>query len=346
MADYAFGEVTRLLYDAIWNEFCDWGVELAKVRLADESLPDADREATWWALVEALDTYLRLLHPVMPFVTEALWAAIPHRATDPGLLIVARWPGRGSATRGRGRGRALIDLVRDLRNARATAKLPAGGRGWSGVHVPTELGRTFEALRPAIERLARARPLGPGLTPEALAAVRAPGGLTVVAAAGDIEARSGRARPTPDGQRPRAGPAGTELAEAEGWLAAARERLANEAFMAKAPPGGRRGRPRPRSRARRAGRAAARRPGRLTARRVSGPRDHLVRRDHRQVVGRVARLGHDPAVDGAQAAAEHVVDPVRAARAPPGSPGWIPTALKASSNASRVPQLRRLDRPR
>ena len=83
MADFAFGEVTRLLYDAIWNEFCDWGVELAKVRLADESLPAATREATWWALVEALDTYLRLLHPVMPFVTEALWGAIPHRASDP-----------------------------------------------------------------------------------------------------------------------------------------------------------------------------------------------------------------------------------------------------------------------
>ena len=38
MADYAFGEVTRLLYDAIWSEFCDWGLELAKVRLADERL--------------------------------------------------------------------------------------------------------------------------------------------------------------------------------------------------------------------------------------------------------------------------------------------------------------------
>ena len=55
----------------------------------------ADREATWWTLVEVLDTYLRLLHPVMPFVTEALWAALPHRASDPDLLIVARWPAAG-----------------------------------------------------------------------------------------------------------------------------------------------------------------------------------------------------------------------------------------------------------
>ena len=47
------------------------------------------------ALVEALDTYLRLLHPVMPFITERLWAAIPHRPEDPALLIVARWPVAG-----------------------------------------------------------------------------------------------------------------------------------------------------------------------------------------------------------------------------------------------------------
>ena len=104
MAGYAFGEVTRILYDAIWSEFCDWGLELAKVRLADESLPAEEREATWWTLVDALDAYLRLLHPVMPFVTEALWAAIPHRASDPELLIVARWPAAGNATSGSRRG--------------------------------------------------------------------------------------------------------------------------------------------------------------------------------------------------------------------------------------------------
>ena len=84
MADFNFGEVTRLLYEAIWNEYCDWGLELAKVRLADTRLPDADREATWWALVEALDTYLRLLHPVMPFITETLWERAPAPRDRPG----------------------------------------------------------------------------------------------------------------------------------------------------------------------------------------------------------------------------------------------------------------------
>ncbi len=108
MAQYAFGEVTRLVYEAIWSEFCDWGLELAKVRLTDPELPDDVREATWWTLVEVLDTYLRLLHPVMPFVTEALWAAIPHRATR------SRAPHRGPLagrrrTGPRGGGRARCD---------------------------------------------------------------------------------------------------------------------------------------------------------------------------------------------------------------------------------------------
>ena len=51
-----------------------------------------EREATWWTLVDVLDTYLRLLHPIMPFVTEAIWARLPHVAGDPELLIVADWP--------------------------------------------------------------------------------------------------------------------------------------------------------------------------------------------------------------------------------------------------------------
>ncbi len=236
MADYAFGEVTRLLYDAIWNEYCDWGLELAKVRLTDESLPAEAREATWWTLVDVLDTYLRLLHPVMPFITEALWGAIPHRASDPGLLIVARWPGVVEqdllieAQVG-----ALIDLVTEIRNARSSARLPAAAWLETQAVVSPALGPAFEALRPAIERLARARPLHRALTPEALHAASRPGDLAVIVGGGEIEAAV----------RPTAVDDGTEalerdrlehdLAEAEGWLAAARERLANEAFVARAP---------------------------------------------------------------------------------------------------------------
>jgi valyl-tRNA synthetase len=236
MAAFAFGEVTRILYEAIWSEYCDWGLELAKVRLSDPSLDEAEREATWWTLVEVLDTYVRLLHPVMPFVTEALWGALPHRTTDPGLLIVARWPGVGerdvAAEREVG---ALIDLVTEIRNARASAKLPAGDWLETLVFVPVALGPTFEGLRPAVERLARARPLRRELTPEALEAATEPGDLAVIVAGGEVE---GAIRPSASDttagalERDRLA---RDLVEAEGWLAAARERLANDSFVARAP---------------------------------------------------------------------------------------------------------------
>ena len=236
MAGFAFGEVTRLVYEAIWNEYCDWGLEFAKVRLTGERTTDDEREATWWTLVEVLDTYLRLLHPVMPFVTEALWAGLPHRSSDPELLIVARWPGVSERdTAAEAEVGALIDLVGEIRNARASAKLPAGDWLETLVYVPVRLGPTFEALRPAVERLARARPLDRELTPEALAAASRPGDLTVIVGGGELEARI----------RPAASHAGMdglererlerELADAEGWLSAARDRLANDAFVARAP---------------------------------------------------------------------------------------------------------------
>ncbi|HWH24964.1 MAG TPA: valine--tRNA ligase, partial [Candidatus Limnocylindria bacterium] len=87
-AEFQFGEATRLLYDAIWSEYCDWYLELAKVQLAQP----ARRAATWQVLVWVLDRYLRLLHPVMPHITEEMWSRLPHAATDGELLIVAGWP--------------------------------------------------------------------------------------------------------------------------------------------------------------------------------------------------------------------------------------------------------------
>ena len=238
LAEFTFAEVTRALYDGIWSEFCDWGLELAKIRLADTMLPAAEREATWWTLVEALDGYLRLLHPVMPFVTEELWAALPHRATDPELLIVARWPGLGKRDIAvESEVDVLVELVRGIRNARSEAHVEPASWLPVGVALPVALGPAFEALRPAIERLARARPLERYLTREALHGAMGSGGALAVIA-GDVEAMiavAGR-----DGASAHAGADRVrlerELAEAEGYLAAARERLANDAFTAKAPP--------------------------------------------------------------------------------------------------------------
>ena len=237
MADYAFAEVTRLLYDAIWSEYCDWGLEFAKVRLADESLSPEAHEATWWTLVEVLDSYLRLLHPVMPFITEALWASLPHRASDPPLLIVARWPGVGERDAVSERDvESLIGLVRGIRNARSEARIEPALWLPVDVAVPPALGDTFVGLAPAIERLARARPLARRLTTEDLRP-STDGSTDLFVDSGDVQAivRSSTAATDVDAAARDRARLERELEEADGRLAAVRGRLADQSFTSKAP---------------------------------------------------------------------------------------------------------------
>ena len=234
IAEFQFGAVTRALYEGIWSEFCDWGIELAKVRLADPDATPAERRATWWVLVEAVDRYLRLLHPVMPFVTEAIWAALPHAVDDPDLLIIAAWPAATDADPGvDATVGQVIETIVAIRNARAQAEQPAGA--WLETHVvaPGEIHAAFEQVAPAIARLARARPLV--LHRSAAALDRTSGALEVVLPAGDVEALilpPATADETSDRDRERAV---RELAEAETHLAAARARLANREFTERAP---------------------------------------------------------------------------------------------------------------
>ena len=87
--EYRFGEIARELYNFFWNEFCNWYIELSKGVLSGD-----DAQAKLQAqrnLVFVLDTALRLLHPVMPFVTEAIWGHLPVEK-DADALMVANWP--------------------------------------------------------------------------------------------------------------------------------------------------------------------------------------------------------------------------------------------------------------
>ena len=202
------------------------------MRLADESLEAADREATWWSLVEALDTYLRLLHPVMPFITERLWGALPRDADDPELLIVASWPTSGARDEAiEAEVGALVELVRAVRNARADAKLEPAAWLPLDVFVEPGLVASLDVLQPALERLARARPLRRHATRDALHEAN---GLAVIAGPAEAVVGTGAADPAAaDADRARLE---KELADAERLWEAARARLGNEAFMAKAPP--------------------------------------------------------------------------------------------------------------
>ena len=87
---FEFGELTRVLYAFVWNEFCDWYIEFSKSRLADDAAPE-DRLRCQRNLVFVLDCILRLLHPIMPFLTEELYADLPMDKTAAHLMMTP-WP--------------------------------------------------------------------------------------------------------------------------------------------------------------------------------------------------------------------------------------------------------------
>ena len=84
---FEFGEAGRLLYRFIWDDFCDWYIEMSKETLAGGD--EAAKLTTRSILVYVLDNTLRLLHPIMPFVTEEIWQSVPHVGES---LVVATYP--------------------------------------------------------------------------------------------------------------------------------------------------------------------------------------------------------------------------------------------------------------
>jgi len=124
---YEFGEAARDLYDFFWSEFCDWYIELSKARLASDD--PVERLAVQRNLVFVLDRALRLLHPMMPFVTEEIWRKLPRTCADaPPSLMVAAWPEASmlasfldeEAERSVSR---LIEVITGIRAVRARYKL-------------------------------------------------------------------------------------------------------------------------------------------------------------------------------------------------------------------------------
>jgi len=233
-----FGAAARVAYDGLWGAFADWYVETAKVRLGDPRAGDEAREPTWSVLAWVLDAYLRLLHPFMPFVTEEAWSHLPHRASDGPFLMVSRWPGPedveaaraladGAEARAVG---GLIDLIRAIRNARLDAGIEPGR--WLPASIaaarPDSLA-VAEALRPAVERLARVRPLRLLADPVELPPA-GDGTLTVLA--GDLETRLSTEGAIGGSERLRLE---RELGAAQAALSRAESRLADHEFTARAP---------------------------------------------------------------------------------------------------------------
>jgi valyl-tRNA synthetase len=235
---FRFGDVTRVLYDAIWNEYCDWYLEIAKVQLGPDQ-PVERRVATWQVLVWVLDRYLRALHPVMPFITESIWQRLPHAGDDPELLIVADWPGpaaaRGLVVSGDAAAvEALLDIVRAIRNARAEAGVEPGTWLQAELVLPDPaIAAAYEALAEPVSRLARVRRVTVASSAADGDHDPAPDTADAISViSGTSEARLSRG--TGDLERERARLT-RELAEARSLLDAAQARLANASFVSRAP---------------------------------------------------------------------------------------------------------------
>jgi valyl-tRNA synthetase len=230
-AAFQFAEASRILHTAVWSEYCDWYLELAKVRLAASADPAA-RVATWQVLAWVLDRYLRMLHPIMPHITEEIWGRLPHRPDDGDLLVTAAWPARDQPGPDADEVQAaavadLLELVTQIRNARADAGIEPGTWLQADLRFDDEReAEVFEALADMVARLARVRPalLPAGSSPS--------DGAALVVVSRGAEARlSVRAE---DRERDRTR-LQKELDETERLLASTRAKLANEAFVSRAP---------------------------------------------------------------------------------------------------------------
>lgn len=119
---YEFGEVGRELYNFIWDDFCSWYIEMAKLPLYGED--EAAKKTTRSVLAYVLDQTMRLLHPFMPFVTEEIWQHLPHEGES---ITVAAWPTvrpEFDFEAEAGDMKLLMDIIRSVRNIRAEVNTP------------------------------------------------------------------------------------------------------------------------------------------------------------------------------------------------------------------------------
>ncbi|SDK63322.1 valine--tRNA ligase [Streptomyces indicus] len=211
--DYQFSKLSEALYHFAWDEVFDWYVELTKTTFMAGG---QEAEDTKRVLGEVLDVTLKLLHPVVPFVTETLWTTL----TGGESLVIADWP-KDSGFRDPAAEKEIEtvqSLITEVRRFRTDQGLQPGQK------VPARLdltGTGLEAHEPAIRQLLRLQPEGEAFS--ATATLPVAGATVALDLSGTIDVAAERKRLAKD------------LAAAEKEVAAANGKLGNEAFLAKAP---------------------------------------------------------------------------------------------------------------
>jgi valyl-tRNA synthetase len=125
LANYAFNEAAHLLYHFVWHELCDWYIELAKQRLRGNGIPRLTAQHT---LATVLDQTLRLLHPLIPFITEELWQHLPLASES---LVIASYPTADTTyidVTAESQMQLLMDIVSAIRTMRGEVRLAPSQR--------------------------------------------------------------------------------------------------------------------------------------------------------------------------------------------------------------------------
>lgn len=221
---YDIGEGARVLYDFIWNELCDWYIELVKPRLYGR-LGEESRYSAQYVLWYVLKNTLKLLHPYMPFITEDIWQSLPHEGPS---IMVAPWPKPEGflALEAEKAMETVMAVITEIRTMRSEKNVEPGRKISAILQANSELLPILAEAEGSIKNLAGLESLtldeGQQRQEKALSAVV--GGINIylpLADLVDLEAEIARIK--------------KDLAEAEREQKRAEGKLKNEGFLSKAP---------------------------------------------------------------------------------------------------------------
>ena len=231
MKEFQFGEAQRVIHDFLWNEYCDWYIEMAKTRMRSGG---QDAHTPLPVLAYVLERVLRLLHPFMPFVTEEVWQnlvrVLPAEPDRPDALIVAPYPRPDESLideQAESEMGSVIEVIRAVRNLRAEFRIDVTASLRATVDAPL-LAPTLEAEAATIRSQAGVDPLtigadGDGTSGGDSVALVLTGGTVTVPLGGMVDLDRERAR------------LADELQQLEKNLGRLSKRLADEQFLSKAP---------------------------------------------------------------------------------------------------------------
>ncbi|WP_419895598.1 valine--tRNA ligase [Macrococcus psychrotolerans] len=222
---YEFGEVGRVLYNFIWDEFCDWYIEMSKIPMNGED--EVQKQMTRSVLAYTLDSIMRMLHPFMPFVTEHIWQNLPVTGDS---IVTASWPvvkPELSNEQSKRDMEQLMEIIRAVRNTRSEVNTPMSKQIPMMIKTNSEANSNrLETERPFIERFCNPSTLTISTDveiPEEVITTAVTGGSVILPLEGLIDMEKEIARLE------------KELEKWQKELERVDKKLSNEKFVAKAP---------------------------------------------------------------------------------------------------------------